>query len=40
MDVQFEMSMPLEEHSDDVKLLDYDISIALTKCLEDTGETT
>lgn len=39
MDVRFEMSMPLEEHSDDVKLLDYDISIVFTKRLEDTGET-
>lgn len=39
MDVHIESSLPLEEHSDDVKLLDYDISIVFTKCLEDTGET-
>lgn len=39
MDVHIESSFPLEELSDDVKLLDYDISIVFTKCLEDTGET-
>lgn len=39
MDVHIESSLPLEEHSDDVKLLNYDISIVFTKFLEDTGET-